>query len=273
MSQPKDTWTDTHDLALIYVALAYGTDYDLSGDELRTVTRCLEMWDDGLDAEAAQELVLEAMAVYLEEDEEEKAGAEVLRSIHALAASLSEEARRRALEDLVRIAEADGVLLSSERSLIGALAEAWRLKPAAEALLSQTTAEVEALPSWSLLHDIGLVYLVVAHSTDGELSDAEIAAIIERARAWKPEMSEEEIREVLRGVLAFYAQQPSEEALARSVGAIKETLPMIQRLIVLDDLHYIAHADGAFNDHERTMIGQLAQAWGASAIRTNGYAG
>ena len=264
MTQRKDTWTEAHDLALIYVALAYGTDHDLSDEELSTITDCLAAWDNA-DAADAQETVMEAVAVYLEGD----AGAEVARSVSTLAQSLSVTQRRRALEDVMRVAEADGVLLSSEQSLISTLAGAWHVKATEQELIDHATATVEAVPSWSLLHDLGLLYLVVAHGADGELTDPEIAAMIGRMQEWQPDLEEEDARSVLRSVLQFYAEEPGEEALGRSVGALKEALPLIQRLVVLDDLTYIANADGTYDDNEQELITSLADAWNVS-VRLNG---
>jgi uncharacterized tellurite resistance protein B-like protein len=43
----------------------------------------------------------------------------------------------------------------------------------------------------------------------------------------------------------------------------------MRRLILLDDLYQIAHADGAFKENERNMITSLAEAWGIS-VRLNG---
>lgn len=264
---PNDTWTTTHDLALVYVALAYGTDHDLSDEETAAITERLMHWS-GSDAEAMRETMMEALAIYLEAGADE----EVARSVHQLAATLSGDERRRALEDVVRIAEADGLLLSSEQSLIATLAETWKVKATEKRLIDQTTATVEERTAWSLLHDLGLLYIVLAHSADDELSDAEITAMINRVQEWQPELSEEEARQVLREALAVYGEkQPDEETLRGSVQAIRDALPTIQRLVVLDDLAYIANADGHYDENERAMIASLAQAWKVS-VRMDGQA-
>lgn len=265
MYTTKDTWTVAHDLALVYIALAYGTDHDLSDEELNALTRALSAWDDFF-AEDVREVVLEALAVYLEGTP----GVEVARTIQSLAQTLSPMQRRQALQDVMRIAEADGILLSSEQSLISALAGAWHVKALEQHLLDQTTANIEALPAWSLLHDLSLVYVILAHSTDDDLSDAELQAITERLHEWQPDLEEADTRQVLADVLQFYAEEPGEKALGRSIGAIKEALPAIQRLVVLDDLHYIARADGDLGSHARDMIASLAQAWEVS-VRLNGH--
>jgi uncharacterized tellurite resistance protein B-like protein len=263
MEASPDTWTTAHDLSLVYVALAYGTDHELADEELDAIVERLSRWNPpsaALDEDGAsvQEIVMEAMAIYLEED---GAGHEVAGSVETLGRELDQDARCHALEDAMRIAEADGVLLSSEQNLITALADAWSLREAGRRLIDESSAQVEAGHSWSLLHDLGLVYVVVAHSTDEKLSEDEIAVILERIQEWHDEVSQEDAREVMREVLAFYSEQPSEEALGASVRAIKETLPAVQRLVALNDLTTIAAVEGDANDHKREMIEALAEAW------------
>lgn len=253
----KEKWTPAHDLALIYIALAYGTDYDLSDEEMDAIRRALQARRGAGSVDDVEQVVTEAMDVYLED----QSGNKVIRAMRTLSRDLSEESRRQALEDVVRVAEADGVLLSSERSLISTLSEIWSLKDVGENLLYSSSVSREEHPSWTLLHDISLMHVVVAHSTDDELSEEELEAMIERLQEWQPDLDADEVRTVLREVLAYYSEEPDEEELKASVQAIKGALPVVQRLTVLDDLAYIAEIDGSFNDHEREMIAMLSQAW------------
>jgi uncharacterized tellurite resistance protein B-like protein len=261
----NDAWTRAHDLALIYVALAYGTDSELSDTELATITDALSGWRDEFSVDEVQEVVMEAVTIYLEETSRD----EVRESIRSLRHSLTEEERHQALEDIVRIAEADGIMLVSERSLIRALSQEWGLKATADILLGRSTAVDETAKGWTLLHDIGLVYLVVAHSTDNELSEAEIKALLTRLTDWREGMDEDEARTIVRTALERYAKGPDTELLQKVVLSIRQNLPVIQRLAVLDDLVYIAEADGLVKDNEANMIGTLAKAWGLG-IRLNG---
>ena len=119
MIKSNETWTRTHDLALVYVALAYGTDNSLTDEEAETIIGTLQKWEADLTRENIQEIVLEAMAIYLQEN----ASIEVTRTIRTLSQALSEDEQKQALADVVHIAEADGVLLTSESSLITSLAE------------------------------------------------------------------------------------------------------------------------------------------------------
>ena len=248
--------TSAHSLALIYIALAYGTDYDLSDGEMKAIEQALRDRGD-IEEENVQEVVTRAMDIYLED----QSGNEVVRAMRRLKRDLGEEERRQALEKVVHVAEADGVLLSSERSLISTLADMWALKDVGNELLFSSTISHKKKQSWTLLHDISLMHVVVAHSTDNELSEEEIQAMINRLQEWQPGMGEEEVRSVLREVLAYYSAEPEEDELRSSVQSIKEALPVVQRLTVLDDLAYIAEIDGSFNEHEREMIAMLSQAW------------
>jgi uncharacterized tellurite resistance protein B-like protein len=258
MIKSNETWTRTHDLALVYVALAYGTDNSLSDEEVESMIGTLQKWDADLDRESVQEIVLEAMTIYLQDN----ASIEVTRTIRRLNQELSEDERKQALGDVVQIAEADGVLLSSESSLITSLAEIWGIKATGQALLERTSATIAEVPSWSLLHDMSLICVVLAHSTDNELVTSEIEAILERLHQWQPDLDEEALRDVVRESLHFYSSQPDRDALGASLKSIKEALPPIQRIAFLDDLVYIAKSDGVINENERDMIRSLSEAWG-----------
>jgi uncharacterized tellurite resistance protein B-like protein len=265
MREENEFWTREHELALVFLALAYGTDDELTEDELATMTDVLEGWRDDFPADVVQDVVMEALAIYLEDDE----GSEVLESIDLLKQQLNPAERRRALEDIVRIAEADGVLLSTEQNLITRLAMAWEIRGTGERLIDQTTVTVEEEPAWSMLHDIGLMYVIVAHSTDNEISDAEITAMIARLSDWQPELEESEIRKVLREALGFYSRDPGQKALRHSVHIIRERLPVVHRLVLLDDLAFIAQADGEISRNAEEMLGSLSHSWGIG-VRVNG---
>jgi uncharacterized tellurite resistance protein B-like protein len=84
-------------------------------------------------------------------------------------------------------------------------------------------------------------------------------------------LDDEDARDIVRDALAFYAQEPDEDILGQTIMTIKNSLAPMRRLILLDDLYYIAYADGTFKENERDMITSLAEAWGVS-IRLNGHA-
>ncbi len=252
-----DTWTRTHDLALILIALAYGTDRRLVETELEAIIDAIAGWRPGKNRDEAMEIVMETVAVYLESDVE----TEIVNSINTLRQVLTPEQRKRALDDAANVAQADGVYLGSERSLVSVLAAAWEIK--------QMPLEDGDEEDWTVMHDLGLIYVALAHGADADLSEPEIAAILERLGQWQPEMTEKEVRSVLREVLAFYATQPEEKDFGRSVTAIRMSFPIPQRLAVLDDLLYVARSDGEVTEHERAMIATLSHSWGVG-VRLNG---
>lgn len=267
MTLSNQTWTRAHDLALIYIALAYGADQELSDDELATITDALQEWRANFPVDEVQDVVMEALTVYLDADADE----EVVLAIDSLKDQLSQADRRRAIEDVVRIAEADGVLLSTERNLINRVAEAWEIKSIAEQLLEASQAAVETGPDWSYLHDIGLTYLIMAHTSDEKITEPEIAAMIERLNAWQSNLTEPEIRTILRSALTYYSRGLGQEEVEKSVRAIREKLSVVHRLVLLDDLLFIGQSDGAISNREKELLEYFSLAWDVS-IRVNGEA-
>jgi uncharacterized tellurite resistance protein B-like protein len=162
------------------------------------------------------------------------------------------------------------VLLSTEQNLITRLAIAWEVRGTGERLIDQTTVSMQEAPAWSMLHDISLMYVIVAHSTDNEISEAEITAMLARLSDWQPELEESEIRGVLREALGFYSRDPGQKALRHSVHNIRERLPVVHRLVLLDDLAFIAHADGDIGDNAKEMLGSLSKSWGIG-VRVTGH--
>ena len=86
---------------------------------------------------------------------------------------------------------------------------------------------------------------------------------------WQPDLDEGSTRRVVGDVLSFYATEPARDRLQSSVAAIKEALPLMQRLVLLNDLVYIAEADGDFTHHEKEMLAALSTAWDIP-VRLNG---
>lgn len=253
MSNSKDTWTRLHDLAMVYLALAYGTDKILSDEELDTIVESLKVWDSSLSHQEVQELVIETMAVFLESNSNE----EVIDCINSLKKTLSKDQRVRALKDVVDIARADGIVLGSEHNLISVLASVWEVKSNIDA--DAPSANSGRVEDWNLANDIGLMYVVIAHGGDNKLEDAEIKAMVERMSQWQPDLDESGVRSILRTSLSYYASEPGQDALRQSVQSIKDSLPAAQRLAVLDDLIYIAGADGKVDDNEKEMIGSISK--------------
>lgn len=261
----SDDWTTTHDLAVVYIALAYGTDHELTDDELEVLTEALQRWTDQGDA-TVQDIIAEAAALFVEGDPED----EVQRAMRELRSALSPQERRQTVRNLIRIAEADGVLLEREQGFIHTLAEAWSLKQLSERLLEDTSVVVQRRgEDWSLIHELAFLYLLVGHSEGEDLSSDTIDVVVDRLQEWRPDRSEEQLREVVRRALQVYAEEPATDLIHDSVKALKKALPTTHRLTVLDDLHMVARADGAVSRNERELIQSLAEAWDLN-IRMNG---
>lgn len=263
---PFDAWTTSHDLALIYIALAYGTDHDLSEREMDAITDALREWVVIPDDAHIQELVMEAATAFLEGNPR----IEVQRAIDDLGEELTFTERQQALKDVMRIAEADGVLLEREQGLIHILAESWSLKQMSEEFIEETSAAIQREgEDWGLIHELAFLYIVVAHSSNNDLVSEEIDTILDRLHEWQPELSEDELRDAFRRSLQVYADDPKQSLIEDSVQDLKDALPLVKRLTALDDLNTVAYADGTLTSNERQLIMNLAQAWDVN-VRLNG---
>lgn len=258
-------WTTAHDLAIVYIALAYGTDHQLDNEELDALTRALQDWKPEIGS-SVREVILEAAAVFLEGD----ATSEVQSAIRRIGADLNPSERRDTLRNVVRIAEADGVLLEREQGLIHSLADAWSLKQLSEELVADTSAVVQRRgEDWGLIHELAFLYVLVGHSSENDLESGKIETMLDRLKEWKPNSSPEEVRDVLRRALQVYADQPNESLIRDSVEALKEALPSVQRITVLDDLYAVVRSEGEITRNERELILSLARAWDVN-VRMNG---
>ena len=253
----EESWTHIHDIALVFLTLAYSTDSNLTDGEVDAISAAIRKWKPDLSDQEIHEIVLESASVFFESDAEK----EFVQSVRSLGEALKIEQRRDVLEDVMRVAEADGVLLNSEQNLLSVLASAWDIKATKDRLIDETSARLENDPEWSVMHDIALMYLIMGHSADGELNDVEIRTMIDRLGEWEPGLSEEELRSILRTALQYYSQSPDAEDIQDSINALKDALRRSQRLIILDDLITIAKSDGEVTSEEREIAESLSAAW------------
>ncbi len=245
----SDDWTIHHDLALIFWYLLYSQNRTNSDREQQILVETLQGWKDAPeDDDALKEIVLEALAVYSDKEERGNAITEALRHLYE---ELTLDERHRAIESALRIAEADGLLVLTERRVLQRIADAWEVDRYAQALIDITRPQED---DWSLMHDIGALYVILAHSTDNQLSADEIKTMVQRLMAWAPKLEEEDIRVVLRQVVKWYGTSPDQQALSGVVRSVRENMSSVQRLMVMSDLHEIAQADGEMLDEERDML-------------------
>jgi hypothetical protein len=167
MHHQDESWTHVHDIALFFLGLAYSSDAHLSDEEVDTISAALGRWKPDASDHDIHEIVMEAASVFFESDAEK----EVVLSVRTLGEALNLKQRRQVLEDVMRVAEADGILLNAEQNLLSVLAGAWDIKATKDRLIEESTVQLENDPEWSVMHDIALMYIIMGHSTDGQLAD------------------------------------------------------------------------------------------------------
>lgn len=252
-----------HDAALLYLAMAHGTDDYLSDAELRTVTDRLHERLDGVPRPTVQDAVMEAMSVYLDApDDLALATGAMLR----LRGALDAETRASLLDDLLAIARADGVVLDNERGLLASLSECWGVVLPRGARPAPPHAAGDAP---DVLGHLAFLYLVLAHGADSELSDDELRVIRIKLQGWQKGLDDDDVDAVLDRARTRYAHGPDEDALHASIDAVRDGLPPDRRRAALSDLIAIANADGVFLDHEEDLINTLVSAWDVGAY--SGY--
>lgn len=119
------SWGVLHDLAYIFLVLAHGTDDELSDTELEVIFNKLREWEPGVHPDEVERVLEDAMGVYSRGRDAERLE-EAIRSVRR---RLPREQRMAALNDLVKIANADGVFLDDEEDLINHLLSEWEVDP------------------------------------------------------------------------------------------------------------------------------------------------
>ena len=117
------SWGALHHLAFIYLVLAHAPDSDFSAEERRLILNKLHQWEPRLDEDAVQDVLDRAIQRYAQGPN----AAMLTVSVEAVKLKLPAAQRQAALNDLVQIANADGVFLDSEEDLLNDLRTAWDL--------------------------------------------------------------------------------------------------------------------------------------------------
>ncbi|PSQ81218.1 MAG: hypothetical protein BRD46_02640 [Bacteroidetes bacterium QS_8_68_15] len=112
-----------HDLAILYLGLAQGTDDDLDPSETKEVAACLRRWQPNKDPALIDHVIRDVSLSYQEEATTE----EVRKAVQSLGEALSEERRREIMGDLAEIARADGMVLQEEKDFVEQIAETWEV--------------------------------------------------------------------------------------------------------------------------------------------------
>lgn len=243
--------TQLRRLAFLYLTMAHRSDDYLSDSELESVTRML-CTRGGLDSrDAVQTVLMEALDDYVGASEK---AAEARLIAEALNEALTQEQKKCILDDLKEVAEADGVLLRNERGMLRALANAWDID-------GNIRAPQPRDGTWGVVHDLAYIFLVLAHSTDNDLSDTEMQVMYNKLREWEPSVPPDEVERVLQEAMSRYAEGQDDERLDAAIESVRNVLPREQRMAALNDLVKIANADGVFLDDEEDLINHLLTAW------------
>lgn len=118
-------WGVLHDLAYIYLHLAHATDHELSEGETKVMLDKLREWQPQYSEAQVRAVLTQAMDQYAEGGDEER----FEEAVYAVRQYLPADQRMAALNDLIKIANADGVFLDNEEDLINRLMTAWEVEP------------------------------------------------------------------------------------------------------------------------------------------------
>lgn len=204
------------------------------------------------------------------------ARADLLIAVQTLRDLLSVDALRDLLADLVVFALQDDRFESEEARLISAIRRSWDVDSGEavraasanvspdlrERLWSVLGSEGAAGTNWTPVHDLALVYISVAHRSDGELQRAEVDAITRKLAEWLPSALPSDVLNVVDEALRRYASGETHELLEQSIERVVSVVPVHQRPSVIRDLEYVAAADNVVLVEERQLIASLAERWG-----------
>lgn len=113
----------------------------------------------------------------------------------------------------------------------------------------------------SILRDLALLYIAMAHSTDQDLSEPEVQMISLRLRAWQTQATEETVLSAIKDALEDYTHERAHAEVERAVKRVRDELDPNMRRNIVEDLTEIALSDDKFLHSEGSFIGDLARAW------------
>lgn len=114
----------------------------------------------------------------------------------------------------------------------------------------------------TLLHDLALLYLGLAHGADADLDPSETRAIAAKLRRWQPDKDPALIDHVIREATLTYLNGTNQSRLHDAVEVLRDALSENLRVRILNDLADIARADGEIVNQEQVFIDQIADQWG-----------
>lgn len=117
----RPAWSPMHDLTLLYLALAHGTDADMDPAESEEIQLKLKVWFPDVSPSVIQKATDEVMLVYMGSSRD----AMVELSAASLREVLVKDERIGVLNDLADLASADGTIVPNEVLFIQKLAQYW----------------------------------------------------------------------------------------------------------------------------------------------------
>jgi uncharacterized tellurite resistance protein B-like protein len=249
------------DLALIYLAFAHGTDEELSDEEIAIIAERLMDWQEEGGRDAIIESVRRALRTYNDAGDESP----IEEAVDSIGMSVSREVRAFILDDLMDIAMADDVFRHAESSFIKRLGDRWDVRPSAEFATDDSLTVLhkgDVDGGWTPLHDLALVYLMLVHGTDHNLTINEVEAMTRKLSEWMPDKSEADMFIVVQGAMNVYGDGTDQKVKDEAVESLKQYVPEHQRKALIDDLEYLAKSDGVVLDEERKLIDRLRESFG-----------
>ena len=123
---------------------------------------------------------------------------------------------------------------------------------------------------WTILHELGYIYLFLAFNTDEDLSDDEWNVIGDKIRDWieEDDPNDWKLKKIMDAVVDKYKKSdelveqgidPSKDAIF----SIKEKLTTEQLKRVVKDMVEISKADGTVHELEKRCVQMLCGVWEA----------
>ena len=117
-------YTRARCIALLYFICAHMPDNDLAEEEASTIWNRMKHWLPGVSASEIKKLLAESLASYaLKSTEERMTTLEMISGI--LKNELSTDEKKRLVNDLISIVQADNVVFAAEVKIICTVAAAW----------------------------------------------------------------------------------------------------------------------------------------------------
>ena len=120
----------------------------------------------------------------------------------------------------------------------------------------------EDFPTWTVAHDLALIYLALTHGADAELDVSEINAMSTKLRQWSAGSNSDGVEKIMREVMLVYVGSSGDQMLEASIATVADEMSKPSRIAILNDLADIATADGTIVMGEIDFIQQLARDWG-----------